>query len=262
VEEETVSDPNYVPSPLHYQLSKNLQEEINSGKFKQGDLFATEKSLMARFNLSSTTVRRALQDLVHKGYLYRKPGKGTFVRRPFIEEPLGLLSSFFEEMEAQGIKPSSDVLTLKAVQPGSYVSEKMLLKSDDPVFLIRKLMKANGEPMAVFDSYWPLKIGKALAKYDLTTTGIFSVVEGVLGISLGEAEGTIEAAAPTRKEARMLRIPLKTPVLVKKQIIYSSDGKPVNIVRLAYRGDRYKFRVRMVRQPGKYISKGISAPHR
>ncbi len=254
-------DPNLIPAPLHYQLSKNLQEEINSGKYKQGDLFATEKSLMERFNVSSTTVRRALQDLVHKGYLYRRVGKGTFVRRPFIEEPLGLLSSFFEEMEAQGIKPSSDVLTLKAVKPDSQVAGKMQMKASERVFLIRKLMRANGEPMAVFESHWPLKIGEALARYDLTTTGIFSVVEDVLGIRLGEAEGTIEAAAPTREEARLLKISARTPVLVKKQVIYSADGKPVNVVRLAYRGDRYKFRVRMVRQTGKYIGRGIAAPN-
>ena len=252
---------HFIPAPLHYQLSKNLQEEINSGKYKQGDLFATEKSLMERFNVSSTTVRRALQDLVHKGYLYRRVGKGTFVRRSFIEEPLGLLSSFFEEMEAQGIKPSSDILTLKAVKPDSQVAGKMQLNRSEPVYLIRKLMRANGEPMAVFESHWPLKIGEALARYDLTTTGIFSVVEDVLGIRLGEAEGTIEAAAPTREEARLLKVPARTPVLVKKQVIYSADGKPVNIVRLAYRGDRYKFRVRMVRQTGKFIGRGIPAPN-
>ena len=250
---------NSFPTPLHYQLSKTLQEEIHSGNFKQGDLFATEKSLMGRFNVSSTTVRRALQGLVHQGYLYRKVGKGTFVRRPYIEEPLGLLSSFFEEMESQGIKPSSDVLTLKAVKPDPFVAEKMQLESSEPVYLIRKLMRANGEPMAVFESYWPLEIGEVLAQYDLTTTGIFSVVEDALGIRLGEAEGTIEAAAPTREEARLLKIPARTPVLVKNQVIYSSDGKPVNIVRLAYRDDRYKVRVRMLRQTGRYICRGIPA---
>ena len=249
----------YLPSPLHYQLSQTLQEEIKSGKYKQGDLFATEKSLIERFNVSSTTVRRALQNLVQQGYLYRKVGKGTFVRRPSIEEPLGLLSSFFEEMEAQGIKPSSDVLALKVVEADAFVAEKMQLDSSEGVYLIRKLMRANGEALAIFESYWPLKIGEVLAGYDLTTTGIFSIVEEVLGIRLGEAEGTIEAAPPTREEARLLKIPLRMPVLIKKQVIYSSDGRTVNIVRLAYRGDRYKFRVRMVRQPGKYISRGIAS---
>jgi GntR family transcriptional regulator len=247
------------PAPLHYQLAKKLQEEINSGKFKQGDLLATEKSLMERFNVSSTTVRRALQNLVQKGYLYRKAGKGTFVRRPYIEEPIGLLSSFFEEMEAQGIKPSSDILALEEMEADPFVSEKMELDPPGLVYRIRKLMRANGEAMAVFESYWPVKIGKALAEYDLTTTGIFSVVEDVLGIRLAEAEGTIEAAPPTREEARLLKMPPRTPALIKKQIIYSTDGRTINIVRLAYRGDRYKFAVRMVRQPGKYISRGISA---
>ena len=244
------------PAPLHYQLSQSLQEEINSGKYVQGDLLATEKSLMERFNVSSTTVRRALQDLVRKGYLYRKVGKGTFVRRPSIEEPIGLLSSFFEEMESQGIKPSSDVLALEVVAADPALAEKMQLKPAEPVYRIRKLMRANDEPIALFESYWPLAIGEVLAKYDLATIGIFYIIEEVMGLRLGEAVGTIEAAAPTAAEARLLKVPAKTPLLIKKQVIYSDDGKPINVVQLSYRGDRYKFQVRMLRQPEKYIGKG------
>jgi GntR family transcriptional regulator len=247
---------NLLPAPLHYQLSKTLQEEINSGKFEQGDLFATEKSLMERFNVSSTTVRRALQDLVRKGCLFRKVGKGTFVRRPSIEEPIGFLSSFFEEMESQGIKPSSDVLALEVVVADPVLAEKMQLNPSESVYRIKKLMRADGEPIALFESYWPLSIGEVLAKYDLATIGIFYIIEEVLGLRLGEAVGTIEAATPTAEEARLLKAPAKTPLLIKKQVIYSDDGKPINVVQLSYRGDRYKFQVRMLRQPEKYIGTG------
>jgi GntR family transcriptional regulator len=246
----------YAPAPLHYQLSKTLQEEINSGKFEQGDLFATEKTLMERFNVSSTTVRRALQDLVRQGYLYRKVGKGTFVRRPSIEEPIGFLSSFFEEMESQGIQPSSDILSLEVVPADPGLAEKMQLSGAPSVYRIKKLMRANGEPIALFESYWPLAIGEVLARYDLATMGIFYIIEEVLGLRLGEAVGTIEASAPTAEEARILKISGKTPVLIKKQVIYSADGKPINVVQLSYRGDRYKFQVRMLRQPEKHIGKG------
>lgn len=249
-------DLNYSSAPLHYQLSRILQEEINSAKFQQGDLFATEKSLMERFGVSSTTVRRALQDLVHKGYLYRKIGKGTFVRRPVIEEPLGLLSSFYEEMEEQGIKPGSRILDMTMVKAEASLAANLQLSESADVFWLHKLMFANDEPMALFDSYWPPEIGQALAKYDLVNMGLFSVLESELGIRLGEAEATIEAAAPTKEEARLLEIPPGTPLLIKRQLIFSIDGKPVNVVRLAYRGDQYKFRVRMVRNAGKSLSRG------
>jgi GntR family transcriptional regulator len=111
------------------------------------------------------------------------------------------------------------------------------------------LMRANEDPMAVLNSYWPLKIGETIAKYDLTAAGIFSVAEKILGIKLSEAEGTLEAAAPSREEVLLLQMPKRTPVLVKEQVIYSADGYPINYYRITYRGDRYKFRIRAIRHP-------------
>lgn len=241
--------------PLHYQLSKKLQEEINFRKFKQGDLFTTEKSLMERFGVSSTTVRRALQDLVQKGYLYRRVGKGTFVRRPYFEESIGALSTFFEEMEARGLKPTSDILSVQIVDAEKSIAEKLQVKESESIYFIKKLLLADGEPIAILESYWPLYIGNFLVQYDLTTTGMFRIVENIMGIKLGEAEATIEAGSATASEAHLLGVQKGEPLLVMKRVVYSTDGKTVNTSRFAYRGDKYKYRARMIRNSEKLIQR-------
>lgn len=240
--------------PLHVQISEMLEADIKSGSYKQGDLFATEKSLMDRFHVSSTTVRRVLNGLVQKGYLFRKAGKGTFVRRPFFEAPLGPLSSFIEEMEAQGITPSWDIICFKLrkdVDP--LISDKLQISKNEGIYHLKKLMRADGSPIAVFESFWPPAYGEALKQFDLRVTGIFVIVENALGLNLGEAEGIIETRMPTPEERKLLNIKNDVPLLIKKQIIYATDGKPVNYVCFSYRGDSYKLKVHMIRQPGKII---------
>jgi len=230
-----------------------LQNEIHSGKFKQGDFFATEKSLIESFRVSSTTVRRALQVLVQKGYLYRKAGKGTFIRRLQIEETLGPLWSFYEEMEAIGLKPTSDLLAIEVQKANRFIAQKLRLTESAPIYWIRKLLRANDEPIAILDSYWLFDVGKDLAQHNLKSTNLFSIVENKLGISLAEADATIEAGAASSEEAQTLGILEENPILIMQRTVYAVDGRPIYLSRFAYRADRYKYRTRMIRGPMKVI---------
>ena len=168
------SKENFIP--LHQQLVENLQAEILSGKYSQGELFATEKSLVERYRISSTTVRRALQVLVQKGYLYRKAGKGTFIRRLQIEETLGPLWSFYEEMEVLGLKATTDLLAIEVQKANRFIAQKLQLTESDPIYRIKKLLRANDEPVAIFDSYWLFEIGQALSQQNLILSAISSIL--------------------------------------------------------------------------------------
>lgn len=67
--------------PLHQQLKELIQEKITNGLLSPGDLLPPEIELAGFYNVSRTTIRRALTDLVQEGLLYRVPGQGTHVRR-------------------------------------------------------------------------------------------------------------------------------------------------------------------------------------
>jgi len=241
-------------APLHQQLVSNLQAKICSGNFKQGDFFGTEKSLMESCGVSSTTVRRALQVLTQLGYLYRKAGKGTFIRRLQIKETGGPLWSFYEEMKSLGLKPSSDLLSIEVQKANRFIAQKLQLGKSEPIYWIKKLLRANDQSIAILDSYWQLDVGKGLSQSNLNSTNLFSIVENELGIRLGEAEATIEVGAASPEEAQLLGILEKAPILVMQRIVYSVDGRPIFLSRVAYRADRYKYRTRMVRGPLKAIS--------
>ena len=53
---------------------------INSGALKPGDKLPPERELATQLRLSRSILREALKTLEGLGYIYRKPGGGTFVR--------------------------------------------------------------------------------------------------------------------------------------------------------------------------------------
>ena len=65
---------------VKYELVKQtLRQEIISGKYQINEKLPTESQLMARFNVSRYTIRRAVGELENEHYIYRVQG-GMFVQ--------------------------------------------------------------------------------------------------------------------------------------------------------------------------------------
>jgi len=67
------------PIPQYFQLQTWLIEQIEQGVFKTDDKIPTEEELAQITGLARATIRQAIQNLVHMGYLIRKKRLGTFV---------------------------------------------------------------------------------------------------------------------------------------------------------------------------------------
>ena len=75
--------------PAYQTLRDQLRGEIAAGLYRDGTRLPTESELVARHGLSRQTVRRAFQDLVAEGVVYRVPGVGPGLR---YAAPIGTLS--------------------------------------------------------------------------------------------------------------------------------------------------------------------------
>src|SRR5689334_8023423 len=68
--------------PAYQVLREQLRDELAAGRYSDGARLPTESELVARHGLSRQTVRRAFQDLVAEGAVYRVPGRGTYASEP------------------------------------------------------------------------------------------------------------------------------------------------------------------------------------
>jgi GntR family transcriptional regulator of arabinose operon len=67
-----------VQQTKHNMVKEKIKEWITSGEIKAGEKIYSENELVKIFGVSRHTVRQAVGDLVHEGWLYREQGSGTF----------------------------------------------------------------------------------------------------------------------------------------------------------------------------------------
>src|SRR5437762_2173209 len=100
----------------HEQVRQELLARIESGHWRPGDSIPTEPELCAEFQVSRTTIRKAVGDLAHAGRLRSVQGKGTFVAAAKVEERF-VQSAFgiHEDLARRGIALSTRVLRQEVV---------------------------------------------------------------------------------------------------------------------------------------------------
>jgi len=234
-------------TPLYRWLAETLREEIQSGVYKPGDLLPTERELMQRYNLSNITVTRAINELAREGWLYRRAGKGTFLKRDKLEERLGHLTSFAEEMQSRNIVPQYKLIHAQAVVPPPEIAHLLQLKPMAQAFLIERLHLAKNDPLAFARGYWLLEIGQQLAQYDLNQIPLYETTERELHIPLIEADESISATDADAELARHLEIPRRAPLLVQERLTFTIEMRPVHFTLTYFRADRYKYKIRLSR---------------
>ncbi|HPP00515.1 MAG TPA: GntR family transcriptional regulator [bacterium] len=111
--------------PKYIQIKEAIRKEIEAGILREGQQLASEAVLIERFGVSKMTVIRALQELVHEGFLSRVQGKGTYVTYPMRKHPLvGLM--------LPGKSLSSCRFLLQAIEPhASKAGFDLMLNSTD-----------------------------------------------------------------------------------------------------------------------------------
>ena len=234
-------------SPYYRWLGEILRDDIAQGTYKPGDALPTEHELMRHYNLSSTTVRRAVHDLVREGWIYRKAGRGTFVKRAKLEERLARLTSFAEEMQSRNITPQFKLVRAELTVPPYEVRQALKLSAKQQAYLIERVQIANGEPIAVARGYWCCEIGARLVEQDLNRVPLYEIVETALHTPLVEADESISAASADANLARKLGVPRHAPLLVRRRVTYTTEMRPIEFTTTFYRSDQYEYKIRLAR---------------
>lgn len=241
------------PRPLYHQMAALLRDQIADGTLAPGQQVPTEGELATRYSTSRNTVRLALNALRAEGLLTSIQGRGTFVRSvPTMKYYASLTGSrrkrleadrrrdtFSQQVEAQGKVPRQDS-TVDVVPADAEIARHLQQETGTRVGVRRRVMYADGEPVQLGDSYYPLSIveGSKIMQPDDVPEGTDQVLED-LGHIPTLYEDEISWRMPTADEATTLRIEPGTPVGHLVRTTLDQNGSPVEVYSVILPGDRH-----------------------
>ena len=229
--------------PIFSQVKTVIQAAVESGELQPHRRIPSERELSILFGVSRMTIRQALLEMIREGSLYTRTGKGTYLAERKIEQPLQRLTSFTQDMVARGLRPSSRLLGADLLPAPIELAHALAIPPGSELVRIRRLRLANGQHLAIETSHLPHARCPGLLEHDLEQHSLYELLHDRYGLELASAKQTIEAAAPTEEERKLLEMPAGVPVLRIHRFTSTRDGLVCEFVQSAYRGDRYQLNV-------------------
>ena len=225
--------------PLYFQLKEQIKQNIIRGEYQEGDLIPSEREFSHNYELSSTTIRRALNDLVQENFLARKAGKGTFVRRRKVKRDLRKVLGFTNNMTEMGLTPTTKVLSQKITTPNAFARERLRLEKRDKVVRLERLRLADDVPMMLETRYIRTDLCPGIEREDLSSS-LWRTFEDKYGRKPNRHSQGMTIATVSGHAASLLTLNDNSLVFMIKGVTYVQDHEPIECEESLYRSDKYE----------------------
>ncbi|WP_270568122.1 GntR family transcriptional regulator [Clostridium beijerinckii] len=207
-----------------YEMVVNiLEKEMLEDKYSLSKKLPTEEELIKKFNVSKNTIRKAIEILVSKGYVYRVQGSGIFLREfakngyAQIRDINGLSKQYSKE------KFESKVAEFSLINADEKLSNKMKCDIGTKIYYVKRVRYLNGNPIEIEESYYNKDIIPYLNE-EICSKSIFDYITNDLKLKIGFADRIITSEKLTEEEASFLNLEKDDPALVLNNTIFLSSG--------------------------------------
>lgn len=237
--------------PAYLRIKKALADEIDSGALATHSKLPSEDELCAQFGVARGTVRQALSELVNDGYIYKRHGRGTFVRAREYEHLIDTsrFISILDDLVERGVTPKVDWFDIDLAATDE--TERSYLHADK-MFVIRRIRSVNDKPIMYSINRIPYDIYPTMMDTPLDFTSIHNLLKYNKGVQIVNGTRMMQAVAASEEIARNLQIPAGHPLMLVEQIAYDDHNRCVDYAHLWLRSDLFHVTVNMGRTPQRY----------
>lgn len=237
--------------PKYYLLKKEIIKKIDMEEYGGDEQIPSERELIEKYQVSRITVRKAVDELVNEGYLYKVQGKGTYVKSDKNNQDLISLTSCTEDVKKLGMTPSRKVIDAAVVLADKKRSKLLNIVTDDKVFRLERIIYADDEALNYTITYLPEKLFPQLEQYDFNKESLYHILQTKYDTKIIGATRTIEAVSAKDVVAEYLDIDEGMPIILFGGTTYGVvQGKeiPIETFKCYYRTDKFKFCINQVKQ--------------
>ncbi|MHB9862841.1 GntR family transcriptional regulator [Streptomyces sp. YIM S03343] len=229
--------------PLWYQVSQSLRASILGRSVQDPLRLPTEEQLAGHYGVSVLTMRQALKELEEEGLISRHRRRGTFIEPGSrAAAPVRLLGSV-DAIVAQQSGMTTELLERGSVPPPGELAEHFPDLAEVVTYHRLRCDEKSGEPTNHARNWVRPELAARIDLDDLLRWPMTKVLRDVVGVAISRITDTVQARLADPETARLLRVPLLSPILHYTGITYDAAGRVLDVAVIHYRGDRFSFSV-------------------
>lgn len=226
--------------PLYNQIKNAILQYIEENELQSEDKLPSERELSEFFSVSRLTVRRAIDELIRLGVVFRRPGKGLYIGYPKLQQRLLIVTSFSDAVAALGHTPGTRLLDVDLIEGSARICKEMGLPVGAQLVRTHRLRLVDNIPFSICTSYLNYQLLGGIEK-EIGQQNLYRLIEDHYGVELAKTSSLLEATLADHRMAALLDIKPGAPLFLMCGVVCSPDGQPVEYFEAYYRGDRMRF---------------------
>ena len=226
---------------LYKQLISDLKQRIFNQEFPNMKL-PDERTLASQYQVSRSSIKRALTRMANDGIIFKKRGSGTFINPLYLKNEsvfnyeeasnLGITDNF----KMNGKRPKSKVLNFEVIAPTPELQRDLFLKADDFVYKIERLRLFEEQPFMIETGYIPIKIVPELSRSQIEKS-IFNYLQKNYNLSVTKSFLSVYAEPSSLRDQELLNLSANEPTGIMEGIFFLDNGTPFEFshMRLHYK---------------------------
>lgn len=208
------------------EIKQDIIKKILSKEFQPGQKISSESDLKKQYEVSSTTVVKALNELVSEGYVYRVQGKGTFVTKALRGATIKYYENDYKFYDRS--EENTEVISVNSESTSEILGE---FEEGIEVQVITRLKYSGNTPIQAIVTYIDSNYIKGASKSQLKS--IYDTVLEKKNINLYEAkfEENFKIIFPVSAEIKqLLKLSDTEPVVLITQRTFSRNNKLIEFI--------------------------------
>ena len=208
-----------------------------SVKLKPHSQLPSERALSEEYGVSRMTLRRAIDVLQARGYIYSVPSKGLFVSEPRMVRTSDV-TSLSEVLRHRGNNPKTKLHLADRIHATDEVAKALGLRKGDWVYRIEQSFFDADVAMATETAYIPAELAPGLLEQDLAAS-LSSILANNYEKPILRVQYRVRAVIPEEKFRERLDLAVGAPTFEFFAVGITSKERSAFLVVSYKRGDKY-----------------------
>ena len=218
-----MSDENKIPQ--YKKIYEILRKHILTGVYEEGSLLPSENELCAVHNITRPTVRQALEALVQEGFIQKKQGKGSIVRKP--PQEIGILSISGTASAIGNQYLQTQILQKPQIKPWpeNFPFELSEIESESGCIYMERLRLVDEQPVFYDINHIPNINLSRFSSRSFENKSLFEILRAQYQIEIKGGEQKLKAIKADQLIGNLLNVHVGEPVLnIERKLNTNREG--------------------------------------